>query len=112
MENLGMHPLCDVCRKAGHFTEDCTKPLRENTATLRLLLETFNEIEQRRSIYNDVTEAIYECTRIEKEVSNLLEQRTIDQDEADHRLGNAVQVVLFAQVAAARVMKAAAIRRA
>ena len=106
-----MHPFCDVCRKPGHFTEDCTERLRDNTATMKLLLEMFNEIKQRRSIDDSVTEAINECNRIEKEAKELLEQRAIDHAEAYHRIGNAAQVLLFAQDAAARLKKVAPIRR-
>ena len=110
MENPGMHPFCDVCRKRGHFTEDCTERLRENTARMKLLLEMFNEIKQRRSIDDSVTEASDECNRIEEEAKELLEQGAIDQDEANHRIGNAAQVLLFAQDAAVRLKKVAAVR--
>lgn len=63
-----------------------------------------------RSIDDAVREAITESIRIKKETKELLKQGVIDQEEADHRIGNAAQVVLFAEDAAARLKKVAAIR--
>ena len=58
-----------------------------------------------RSIEDAIREAIEESNRVQQETRELLEQGVIDQAEADHRIGNAAQVVLFAENAAARLKK-------
>ena len=55
-----------------------------------------------------VREAITESIKIQKETRELLKQGLIDQKEADSRLANAMQAVLFAETAAARVKNATA----
>ena len=55
-----------------------------------------------------VREAITESIKIQKETRDLLKQGLIDQKEADRRIGNAMQVVLFAETAAARLKSATA----
>ena len=59
---------------------------------------------------NAVSEAISESIKVEKETRELFERGLIDQEEVDHRIGNATQVVLFAEYAAARLENVAAIR--
>ena len=58
-----------------------------------------------RSIDDAIREAIAESDKIQQETSELLKQGKIDQKEADHRIGNAAQVILFAENAAARLKK-------
>ena len=58
-----------------------------------------------RSIDDVIREAIAESERIQQETRELLDQGIIDQKEANHRMGNAAQVVLFAEHAAARLKK-------
>ena len=58
-----------------------------------------------RSTEDVISEAIAESIQVQKEVRELLKQGTIDQKEADHRIGNAAQVILFAENAAARLKK-------
>jgi hypothetical protein len=58
-----------------------------------------------RSIDDAIREAISESNRVKQETQKLLEEGIIDQEEADHRIGNAAQVVLFAENAAARLKK-------
>ena len=55
-----------------------------------------------------VRKAITESIKIQKETRDLLKQGLIDQKEADSRLANAMQTVLFAETAAARVKNATA----
>jgi hypothetical protein len=63
-----------------------------------------------RSIDDAIREAIVESDRIQQETRELLKQGLIDQKEADHRMGNAAQVVLFAEHAADRLKKITANR--
>lgn len=63
-----------------------------------------------RSIDDAIREAIVESDRIQQEIRELLKQGLIDQKEADHRMGNAAQVVLFAEHAADRLKKITANR--
>jgi len=61
-----------------------------------------------RSIGDVIREAIDESNRVQQETRELLKQGLIDKAEADHRIGNAAQVVLFAENAAARLKKTTA----
>jgi hypothetical protein len=63
-----------------------------------------------RSIDDAIREAIVESDRVQQETRELLKQGLIDQKEADHRMGNAAQVVLFAEHAADRLKKITANR--
>ena len=56
-----------------------------------------------RSTDDVISEAIAESIQVQKETRELLKEGKIDQKEADHRIGNAEQVILFAQNAAARL---------